>query len=223
MDDKLIDFVELLGLFKRRWWIIVVITVISTTVGIYKVKDLQPYYQGTMKVLIGKDGDHMEYYSENEMTYYQSLIETFDEYIKRDEVIKGALESRGVNASPYAVAAGLKFSMSEKTPLITISYSSPQSTEIENILPAIADELFIQISKIVEATNPQIITEPYVGTVRPNKKTVPKIAFAAGIVFSIVIILVLDYFDDKIRSNKRVKEILPIAVLGEIPVYDSRR
>ena len=50
MEDKLFDFEELWYLFKRKFWIIIVITAVTTSLALYKVSKLQPSYLFTRGV-----------------------------------------------------------------------------------------------------------------------------------------------------------------------------
>ena len=70
MDDKLIDLIELWGLFKRRWLTIIAITFVTTAFGIYEVSGYQESYIGRMTVLLSKGENDLEYYTETEMKYY---------------------------------------------------------------------------------------------------------------------------------------------------------
>ena len=47
MEDRLInfEFEELWYLFKKKFWIIIVITVITTSLAVLKVSKLQPSYR----------------------------------------------------------------------------------------------------------------------------------------------------------------------------------
>ena len=53
MEDRLInfEFEELWYLFKKKFWIIIVITVITTSLAVLKVSKLQPSYSASAKVL----------------------------------------------------------------------------------------------------------------------------------------------------------------------------
>ena len=222
MDDKLLDHIEVGRLFKRWWWIIVLTAVITTSLGVYKVSKLRESYQGYMTVFIGRDVNAMQYYSEPEIENYNNLIGAFSEFIKRGEIADEILKKHKINTPAGAVKNSLAFSIQGNSPTLSISYYSGVNNEIEDILEAICSEFLDQIKRIMPEVNPEILSEPSVATIYPNKKKLPVMAFGVGIVIGIGAMLVIDYFDDKIRSSKRLKEVLPVPVLGEIPSYDTR-
>ena len=222
MDDKLVDHIEVGRLLKRGWWVIILTAIITTSLGVYKVSKLRESYQGYMTVFIGRDVNAMEYYSEAELESYNNLIGAFSEFIKRGEIAEQILKKHKIDTPAGAVKNSLAFSIQGNSPTVAISYYSGVNEEIEDILEAISSEFSDQIKKIMPDINPVVLAEPSVATIYPNKKKLPVISCVVGLIIGIGVILVLDYFDDKIRSSKRLKEVLPVPVLGEIPSYDIR-
>ena len=51
MVDRLFDLNELLYSFKKRFWIIIVVTAILTSLAVYKVSKYQPSYMATKRIL----------------------------------------------------------------------------------------------------------------------------------------------------------------------------
>ena len=222
MEEKLINLDELVELFKRRWWIIIVITTITTSLAVLKVRNLQPTYQATAKVFIGKGENYMDFYSQQEMSYYSNLLNTFSEIIKIDDFLSETLEKHNIDISPAQVKNSLNFYGSQNSPIFTITYSSWKDDEIEEILEAICVEFCNQVKEIMPETNPKIIDSPKQITIYPDKKKLPLVAFAVGIVLSIGLILLLDYFDDRVRKKEDVLKVIPIPVIGEIPSHERR-
>ena len=67
MIYKFINIEDLLYTFKKKFWIIIVITIATTIFGIYRVSKLQPSYVANAKVFIGKGSELVEYYSKEEV------------------------------------------------------------------------------------------------------------------------------------------------------------
>ena len=88
-------------------------------------------------------------------------------------------------------------------------------------LDAVCEVLIDKVKEIMPATNPTILSEAKVATIYPNKTKLPIMAFAAGIILSIGLILVLDYLDTRIISKKQLEKIVPVPVLGSIPIEEK--
>lgn len=221
MEDKLFDFEEIWYLFKKRFWIIIVITVMTTSLGIFKVSKLQPSYSANAKVFMGNSADLLDMYSKEELSYYSQFITIFSEISKIDGFLDKTLKKNKIDKTSLEVASALSFSSSENTPIVNIYYSSYTDAQMAETLDAVCEELIDKIKEIMPGTNPTILSEARVSTIYPNKKKLPIMAFAAGIILSIGLILVLDYLDNRIISKKQLEKIIPVPVLGSIPTAEK--
>ena len=221
MEDKLFDFEELWYLFKKRFWIIIVITAITTSLAIYKVSKLQPSYSANAKVFMGNSTDMLEMYSQEELSYYSQFITIFSEISKIDGFLDDTLRKNNIDKTSLEVASALSFTSSENTPIVNIFYSSYTDNQMAETLDAVCDELIDKVEEIMPGTKPTILSEARVSTIYPNKRKLPIIAFAAGIILSIGLILVLDYLDNRIVSKKQLEKIIPVPVLGSIPTVEK--
>ena len=124
MEDKLFDFEELWYLFKRRFWIIIVIPVLMTSLALYKVSKLKPSYSASAKVFMGNSNDMLDIYSQDELSYYSQFITIFSEISKIDGFLDDTLKKNKIDKTSLEVASSLSFSSSENTPIVNIYYSS---------------------------------------------------------------------------------------------------
>lgn len=221
MDDKLIDIKEILQLLRKKIWIMILVTIITTGFGFYKATKMTNRYQGVTKIFLGKGDSLLNYYPEMEIKYYSDLMNTFNEVIKVGDSLNNALKNSNIDKTAAEVGAGIIITGAEKSPIFTVTYNSYSQENIKEIINAVANEFSDYIKKMLPETDPKIIDEVRVYPIKPNKKKVIMIAFAVGMVISIGIILVVDYLDDTIKSKERLEKLLPIPVLGELPKYEK--
>ena len=222
MEDRLFDFEEIFYLFKKKFWIIIVVTAITTSLAVVKVSKLQPSYSATAKIFMGNGNDMLQVYSESELSYYSQFITIFSEISKIDGFLDDTLKKHKIDKTSLEVASALSFSSSANTPIVNIFYSSYTDDQMAETLDAVCEVLLDKVKEIMPATNPIILSEAKVTTIYPNKTKLPIIAFAAGIILSIGLILVLDYLDTRIISKKQLEKIVPVPVLGSIPVEEKK-
>ena len=220
MEDKLIDFEELYYLFKKRWWIVILITMITTSIAIKKVSSLQPSYYASGQVILSKSEELMEYYSEEELEYYSKFISTYREVIKIDGSIEKLFNKKNIEIDPNILVSGLNISQGSNIPLFTLSYTSSSNKDLKKIIDIMRDDLISRAKDTISNCYPSKIGEVTASTIYPNKKKLPIIAFAVGVIISIGLILVLDYFDDRIVSKKQLQRILDIPILADIPTHE---
>ena len=223
MEDRLInfEFEELWYLFKKKFWIIIVITVITTSLAVLKVSKLQPSYSASAKVFMGNGNDMFDIYSESELSYYSQFITIFSEISKIDGFLDDTLKKNKIDNTSLEVASALSFESSANTPIVNIYYSSYTDYQMAETLDAVCEVLLDKVKEIIPTTNPTILSEAKVATIYPNKTKLPIIAFGVGIILSIGLILVLDYLDTRIISKKQLEKIVPVPVLGCIPVEEK--
>lgn len=223
MEERLInfEFEEVWYLFKKKFWIIIVVTAITTSLAVVKVSKLQPNYSATAKVFIGNGNDMLQVYSESELSYYSQFLTIFSEISKIDGFLDNTLKKNKIDKTSLEVASSLSFASSANTPIVNIYYSSYTDYQMAETLDAVCEVLLDKVKEIMPATNPTILSEAKVATIYPNKTKLPIMAFAAGIILSIGLILVLDYLDTRIISKKQLAKIVPVPVLGSIPVLEK--
>lgn len=220
MEDKLINLEDMRSLFRKRLWIIIVVTALTTVLGIYKTRQMAPTYTCSMKFLVSTSDKILDNYSENEIEAYSKFMATFNEIMKVGDFLDDTLKKNKIDKTSLEVASSLSFSSSENTPIVNIYYSSYTDKQMEETLNAVCDELIDKVKEIMPGTNPTVLSEARVATIYPNKTKLPMIAFAAGIIISIGLILVLDYLDSRIMSKKQLEKVIPVAVLGSIPMSE---
>ena len=222
MEDRLFDFEEIFYLFKKKFWIIIVVTAITTSLAVVKVSKLQPSYSATAKIFMGNGNDMLQVYSESELSYYSQFITIFSEISKIDGFLDDTLKKHKIDKTSLEVASALSFSSSANTPIVNIYYSSYTDYQMAETLDAVCEQLLDKVKEIMPETNPTILSEAKVATIYPNKTKLPIIAFAAGIILSIGLILVLDYLDTRIISTKQLEKIVPVPVLGSILIEEKK-
>ena len=178
MEERLInfEFEEVWYLFKKKFWIIIVVTAITTSLAVVKVSKLQPNYSATAKVFIGNGNDMLQVYSESELSYYSQFLTIFSEISKIDGFLDNTLKKNKIDKTSLEVASSLSFASSANTPIVNIYYSSYTDYQMAETLDAVCEVLIDKVKEIMPATNPTILSEAKVATIYPNKTKLPIIA-----------------------------------------------
>ena len=221
MDDKLIDIGEIFYLFKKKFWIIILVTIITTGLGFYKTTTMVTTYQGITKIFVGKNDSLLNYYPELEIKYYTELMNTFNEVIKVDDSLNDVLKNNNINKTAAEVSSRIGITGSQKSPIFTITYMSLTEYGIKEVLNTVGNEFSGYIKKMLPETTPKTIETVRVYPIIPNKNKVIIIALGIGLIISIGIIFILDYLDDTIKSKERLEKILPIPVIGMLPKHEK--
>ena len=222
MDDKLFDFEEIISLFKRKFWIIIFITSITTGIAYYEASSMKPSYSTSLNIFIAIETDGLDYSTMQQMNFYGRNINTLKDMIMTEEFIESVLQKNNINRDAGEVRGGISVASSEDSPVVSLRFSSGNSEMMTETLEALGTEFIANLKELVPDLDPIIVNTARVSTIWPNKNRVIQTGVMIGLVISIGLILVLDYLDDTIREKKDLEKVLPIPVLGDIPKHEKQ-
>jgi len=220
LDEQVIRLDELFEAFKKRWLMIVSITLIATIVSAaVSFFVIKPQYEASTKVFIGKDEGENQSYSQNDVLMYQKLMKTYSEAIKTKDLISRGLKGTSINLEAKDVLDNLTVVTLADTQILQIKYKSKNPQEAKTVIEVVSDE-FIKTSKdLVPNGNIQVIeaVELPEKPVSPNKKMNIAIAFLLGLMVGVGLAFLLEFLDNTFKNKDQLERELEIPVLGSIP------
>ena len=220
MEDEVIRLAVIFEALKKRWLMIVSITLIATIIAaVFNFFIIKPQYEASTKVFIGKDGGENQSYSQNDVLMYQKLMKTYSEAIKTKDLISRSLKGTSLKLEPAEVLGNLTVVTLTDTQILQIKYKSTNPQEAKAVIEVISDE-FIKTSKeLVPNGNIKIIeaVELPQKPVSPNKKMNIAIAFLLALMVSVGLAFLLEFLDNTFKSKEQLERELDIPVIGSIP------
>lgn len=216
----MISISEILDSLKKRWKLIVIITLCATLLsGIVSFFVLKPQYEATTKVFIGKEEGSEQGYNQSDVVMYKQLMKTYLETIKTKDLIGRALEGVKTKLEVKEVLEGLTVTNVADTQILEIKFKGKNPKEARDVVAAVTGE-FINTSKTLVANGTVRIIEEVVvpeTPVSPNKKMNIIIAFLLGLMVSVGICFLLEFMDNTFKSKEQLEREIDIPVLGAIP------
>ena len=220
MEDQLINLDELFEALKKRWLMIVSITLIATIISaVLSFFIIKPKYEASTKVFIGKGESENQSYSQSDVLMYQNLMKTYSEAIKTKDLITRGLDNTNLNIDPLDVLENLTVVAVTDTQILEIKYKNNNPQVAKAVIEVIDDE-FIKTSKeLVPNGNIQIIeaVELPEKPISPNKEMNIGIAFLLGLMTGIGIAILLEFLDNTFKNKDQAELELDIPVIGLIP------
>lgn len=220
MEEQEIRLDEFFDALKKRWFMIVSITlaatIISAAISFFLIK---PKYAASTKLFIGKEEAESQGYSQNDVTMYQKLMKTYTETIKTKDLVERALEDSKIDLNTNTVLANLTVTTVTDTQILEIKYQSVDPMEAKTVIEGLSDEFMKTSKKLVPNGNIQIIESVEVPDkpVSPNKKMNIAIAFVLGLMVSVGLALLLEFLDNTFKTKEQVEREFDIPVIGTIP------
>ncbi|MFR1707978.1 MAG: YveK family protein [Clostridium sp.] len=220
MEEEVISFGEILEVIKRRWKMILILTLIATLVsGLVSFFLISSKYEASTKLFIGKEEGADQGYNQNDVSMYQKLMKTYSEAIKTRDLVGKAIKATNSNLTENEILERLTVTTVADTQILQIKVNSEDPKEAANIVQAITKE-FISTSKVlVPNGNIRIIEEVKVpeNPVSPNKKLNIAIAFLLGLMVSVGLSFLLEFLDNTYKNKEQLEKDLEIPVIGAIP------
>ena len=220
MEEQVIRLDELFEALKKRWLMIVSITLIATIISAaLSFFVIKPQYEASTKVFIGKDEGENQSYNQNDVLMYQKLMKTYSEAIKTKDLISRSLKGTSIKLEPTDVLNNLTVVTVADTQILQIKYKSKNPQEAKAIIEGISEE-FIKTSKeLVPNGNIKVIeaVELPEKPVSPNKKMNIAIAFLLGLMVGVGLAFLLEFLDNTFKNKDQLERELDIPVIGSIP------
>ena len=224
MEEQVISISEIFEALKKRWILIVSITLVATLIsGILSFFVIKPTYETSTKVFIGKEESNLEGYNSNDIQMYQKLLQTYAETIKTNEVVQAAINNTGADLTVSAVKGSLTVTPVSDTQILQIKYQNNDPELAKEILENITNEFVVLAKELVPNGNVRVIEAVQLpeDPVAPNKKMNIAIAFLLGLMVSVGLVFLLEYLDNTFKNKENLERELDIPALGVIPVVDE--
>ena len=225
MEEQVISISEIFEAIKKRWTIIVAITLTATIIsGIISFFVIDPVYEASTKVFVGKEENDNAAYNSSEINMYQQLLQTYAQAIKTKDLVNRAisgLKYDGLEARN--VVESLTVNPISNTQILQIKYQSKDPNEAKDVLKSVTDEFIVTAKELVPNGNVRVIEEVELpqNPVSPNKKMNIAIAFLVGLMVSVGLVFLLEYLDNTYKNKEQLEKDLGIPVLGAIPDVEN--
>ena len=223
-----VDLKELFIYFLKRISIIIAITLLCIITGVvYTLFIKTPLYEGkTTIILVNKslDNNSNATITQSDITISQKLVSTYTQIVKSKKVLNQVIANLKLNYSYTELYNHVSVSNVSDTEIIKISVSNEEPGLAARIANNVAEVFKGEVSEIYHLENVTIIDEAEVAKTPYNINIVKiiGICFVGGIAISVMLLFILYYFDNSIKSSEEVENKLGIAVIGTIPHYGKR-
>lgn len=223
MEEQVISLSEIFEALKKRWIMIVAITVVATLIsGVLSFFVIDPVYETSTKLFIGKEESDEAAYNTNDIQMYQKLLQTYAQAIKTKDLVGRAINELDYDLEAASVVSALTVTPVTDTQILQIKYQSKDPEEAVDVLKNITAEFIVTSKELVSNGNVRVIEEVELpeSPVSPNKKMNIAIAFLLGLMVSVGLVFLIEYLDNTYKSKEQLEKELDIPVLGTIPDVD---
>lgn len=212
---ELNDYIRIL---KRRWWIILLTTLLTAGAAFAFSKMQEPTYKSSVRLLITSRPDF------GQTQAAQALIRDFSAWLRSSYRAEDVIDELQLDMDPMALLGDVTIAPATDSNLIQIDVENSDPNLANDIARVWGDQL-IQFRNTENAglreedrIKAQFLDDPQAGLAGPNTK----INVAAGAVFGfllgVILVFILEWIESGIiRRSEDIERYLGIPVIGTIP------
>jgi capsular polysaccharide biosynthesis protein len=205
-----------LAVARRWWWTLIVAAWIAGLTGWLVASTIQPTYESQVKVLVGPLNTDTDTLRASGL-----LVQTYAQYVTTREVLASTIQELGLDLSPDDFAAATRATANDVTRILTIRVQAAdpkQATDLANTLATELEQLTSRglsrpegLIQIIEFARPE--NTP----VAPQTSLLVLLAALAGVVVAVVLVLLLEYFGNTVRTREELASLARAPLLGAVP------
>lgn len=221
-DFQDIGLKDLLVAIIEKWWLVLLGIVLAGGITYWiSVSYYVPVYNAQSTLFIGKDPSVVASINVNDLRIGDELINDYQELIQSRLVTEKVLSNLGYRMDSVQLKENLAIYLVKDSRFMYISYTDPN--------PDIAMEVANEYSRVLVEEAEAIVGVKNIAVVdyaiEPDDPidsgliTNLTVSGLVGGMIGIFIIFIIMFFDNRMKSEEDVEELLGLPVLGSIPVF----
>ncbi len=223
--DKQINLTDLLKLYLKRWWYLVIAMVIGGLLsGVYTSFFVTPMYASSGSLYAENTSDTLGTTAGidlNEIMLRQELVKTYSEVLSSNVFMKKVAAQSGLGYNHKQILSMVSMSSKGETEIFVITVRSPYPQHAYIIAQTIINLASEQIMAIVEGGNVRVLDEPEYPQFPYSPNIVRNIVIGmfAGLLISLILVFAIEMLDNKVKDAETISNLFKYPVLGEIPYF----
>ncbi len=223
-----IDLVRLWNAIWKKFWIIAVVSVLCAVLVLLCTAFLiTPKYSSSAKFYVNNSavsiGETSLSISSGDLSASKTLVDTYIVILNSRTCLNDVIDYAELDYTAGQLSSMISAAAVGNTAVFEVIVTGPNAEETEVIANAIAHVLPNKISNIVEGTSAKVVDYAVQPTapVSPNRTMNTMIGFLVGAVLSVGIIILIEIFDNTIRTEDDVTENCDYPILAAVPDMSS--
>lgn len=218
--------IDVFALLKKLWnrkFLIIFVALLFGFVALFVSVFIIPktYTSATRVYVINSSNNNSINYQDIQVG--TDLVNDYKEIIKSQDVLEDVVSKEKLDISAGELSQKISIDVPTDTRLITISVKdkSPQAaSRLANAVREIAIQKIKDVTKVEDVTTAETAKVPTSPT-SPSVKKNFVFGVAAGGFIAIVILILFEALDDRIKTSEDVEKALGRTLLGVVPNTDS--
>ena len=213
-------FAMLKTLWKRKFSIVLVALVFAIAAFGYSAFLAKKEYQSTSRIyVVSRQNQDNNALTNSDLQAGSYLVKDYREIILSQNVLSQAIEELKLDLTPAELSKKISVSVPTDTRILSITAKDgdpKEAARIANGLRNVAAEKIIAVTKVSDVTTLDEAEVPQSPS-SPNIRRNVLLGFIAGVGLMVVLLVVVEVLDDRVKRPEDVEELMGLTLLGIVP------
>ena len=207
-------------LWKRKFLIALVALVAGVTAFAYSSFVIKPQYASTTRIyVVNRNQADKPGLTNQDLQAGSYLVKDYREIILSQDVLEKVVADQNLTIDAKTLGRKVSVTVPADTRIVSITVRDGKPEEASRIANALRD---VAAQKIISVTRVSDVTtleeaRPATFPSSPNIRRNTMMATIAGVGIVIVIVLLVELLDDRVKRPEDIEEVMHISLLGVIP------
>lgn len=213
-------FAMLKTLWKRKFSIVLVALVFAIAAFGYSAFLAKKEYQSTSRIyVVSRQNQDNNALTNSDLQAGSYLVKDYREIILSQNVLTQAIDELKLDMTPAELSKKINVSVPTDTRILSITAKDgdpKEAARIANGLRNVAAEKIISVTKVSDVTTLDEAEVPQLPS-SPNIRRNVLLGFVAGAGLMVVLLVVVEVLDDRVKIPEDIEELMGLALLGIVP------
>ncbi|UPK49055.1 Wzz/FepE/Etk N-terminal domain-containing protein [Bacillus sp. H8-1] len=219
--EEAISMKELFQLFRKRLWLILLITIIAATISaVISFFVLTPVYESKTQILVNQAKNDQQLYSNQAVQTNVQLINTYNDIIKSPAILDKVVKELKLDKSAVDLSGQIQVTSAQNSQVAEIVVQDTSAKRAADIANTTASVFQKQVPKLMNVNNVKVLSKAALGEnpspVKPQPLLNVAIAIVVGLMVGVGLSFLLEYLDNTLKTEQDIENILELPVMGVI-------
>jgi len=207
-------------LWKRKFLIALVALVAGVTAFAYSSFVIKPQYASTTRIyVVNRNQADKPGLTNQDLQAGSYLVKDYREIILSQDVLEKVVANQNLTIDAKTLGKKVSVTVPADTRIVSISVrdgNPEEASRIANALREVAAQKIISVTRVSDVTTLEE-ARPATSPSSPNIRRNTMMATIAGVGIVIVVVLLVELLDDRVKRPEDIEEVMHISLLGVIP------